>query len=95
MIFNSGWSRREIEELTYKELFGLVEIYYKQQYERMFDFFKMFCISNAESTAVANSEKSDALKKYAGELKKRKMASEEDEGVDIDAQFEEELGNGQ
>ncbi len=73
MIFHSGWSRSEIWALTYAELFEYVDLFYKQQYEMMFDFFKMFCISNAESTAVAFSTEKGALRKYVSEVKRRKV----------------------
>lgn len=88
MIFNSGWSKSDIESLTYRELFDLADLFYKQHYEKMFDFFKMFCISNAESTAVAHSEMHDALGQYARELKSRKLKPEEDLDIDINSQFE-------
>lgn len=88
MIFNSGFSRTEIDSLTYRELFELVDLFYKQQYERMFDFFKMFCIANAESTAVANSESHDALNKYARELKNRSLTPDNNLNLDVNSQFE-------
>lgn len=88
MIFNSGWSKSDIESLTYRELFELIDLFYKQHYEKMFDFFKMFCIANAESTAVANSESNDALGKYARELKDRKLTPDQDVNINIDSQFE-------
>lgn len=90
MIFNSGWSRSDIESLTYRELFELVDLFYKHKYEQMFDFFKMFCIANAESTAIARSEDPEkALRKYAIDLKNRKLKPEEDSEININDQFEE------
>lgn len=88
MIFNSGWSKSDIESLTYRELFELADLFYKQHYEKMFDFFKLFCIANAESTAVANSDTNDALGKYARELKNRKLIPDEGLEIDINSQFE-------
>lgn len=88
MIFNSGWSRSDIESLTYRELFELVDLFYRQRCEQMFDFFKMFCISNAESTMIANSETHDALSKYARDLKLRRLEPEYQQ-PDINSQFDE------
>lgn len=88
MIFNTGWSRQEIYELTYRELFEFVELFYKQYYEKLFDFFKMFCINNAESSAVAFSSESGSLRKYADDVKKRSIYLVESVPDDLDKQFE-------
>ncbi len=88
MIFNSGWSRKEINELTYNELFELVDLFYKQHYEKMFDFFKMFCINNAESSAVAFSSEKGTLNKYANDVKNRSINKIVVENNDLDKQFE-------
>ncbi len=88
MIFNSGWSKAEIESITYDELFTLAELFYKQHYEKMFDFFKMFCINNAESSAVAFSAEKGSLQKYATDVKKRRMVLADSNNDDFDKQFE-------
>lgn len=88
MIFNSGWSKSDIWSLTYRELFELVDLFYKQKNEQMFDFFRMFCIANAESTVIAGSEDPEkALKKYSNDLKNRKLIPEEHQ-TDINSQFD-------
>lgn len=87
MIFNSGWSRSEIESLTYQELFEYVRIFYRQQAERDFNLFKAFCFYNAESSAVSQSSERSAMSKYARDIKNRKMSTVEKE-INIDDQFE-------
>lgn len=86
MVFNSGWSRAEIESLTYRELFDYVEIYYKQKAAETFEWFKAFCIYNAESSAVAFNSKQGVMNKYLNDIKKRSLIFKEEAG--IDEQFE-------
>lgn len=87
MIFNSGWSRAEIESLTYGELFEYVRIFRKQQAERDFNLFKAFCIYNAESSAVSQSTDRQAMNKYLRDIQKRTMAVDKEE-KNIDEEFE-------
>lgn len=91
MIFNSGWNKKEIEELTYRELFDLVELYYRQEQEKMFQFFKLFCISNAESSMVAFNGEESTFKNYMDQVRARTIegCTEEKDSDDFESQFEE------
>ena len=87
MIFKSGWTKAEIESLTYAELFRLAEMYYKIRADEMFDFFKAFCFYNAESSAVAFNANNSSLRKYLNELTRRKMSGITSGERDIEEEF--------
>lgn len=74
MIFKSGWSRKDIEDLTYKELFEYVEIYYRMHTETLFEFFKAFSAYNCESTSVAVHGKKRDLDKYLKQVNRRRLS---------------------
>ena len=88
LIFNSGWTKKEIEELTVAELFEYVSLYYKQETEKWFEFLKAFSVYNAESTAVATHGKKGAMSKYLREVRSRKLVFKEDTQENIGDQFE-------
>lgn len=77
MIFNSGWTRQEIEQLTYIELCEYVRLFYKIEAENLFDMFKAFCFYNCESSAMAFASKPSDMKKYLNDVLKRTMEAEE------------------
>lgn len=82
MIFKSGWSKQEIESLTYEELFRYVEQYYRIQATELFDFFKAFCVYNAESSTVAFNTKQGTLNRYVNEVKERTLDLKKENDID-------------
>ena len=82
MIFNTGFTKAEIDALTYQEVFEYAERYYQLQGEKIFEFMRYFCIFNAESTAVAFNAKAGTLKKYTSEVTRRRFDPEDKQDVD-------------
>ena len=88
MVFDSGWSRSDIDGLTYKELFEYVGAFDKLQAEREFDFWKAFSIYNCESTTVGTHGKRSERSNYLNSVKRKKMIVNQDEDDHFDNQFD-------
>lgn len=90
MVFNTGWTRAEVNSLTYRELFQYIEFFFKFESEKFFDFFKAFCVYNAESSAVAFGSDKSRFSKYLNEVRNRKIVFDDKQGASerIDDQFE-------
>ena len=81
--------------MTYREIEEYVEFYSEYEQEKLIEYIKLFCISNAESVAVGSSvvgqkKGSEKLKKYSVEVMKRNFKSDKEEfdPEDIEDQFE-------
>lgn len=88
MIFNSGWSKSDIEGLTYRELVNYVNVLFKTEAEKLFDFFKMFSLYNCESTAVGTHGKKSERQSYMNAVFKKKLVIEHEDDDHFDNQFE-------
>lgn len=90
LSFYTGWTRAEISELTYGEAVVYIENFARLEAEKMFDFFKAFCIYNAESSAVAFGSEKSRFSKYLADVKRRSLTTDDqnDEMIDLERQFE-------
>ncbi len=87
MVFKSGWTKGDIESLTYREIFHYVQQYDNIKIDELLESLKCFAIYNCESSAVAYHGKKGAVRKYVNDILRRKIDPDMEDQSHIENQF--------